>query len=312
MLAPEIGLRIWSTPLSVRVAEHQIASMPPASAHERMGLEFLTATLALGLWVAVGSLALAAADGLGEHPARRAGIGIALVAGYAAALWKRRELCALLRARPQVVIVLTVALLAATLADDRLGGAYVAVSLTAVGVATIAARARTVWLCVALLGVGTAVAVFAVDSPAVLARDGDLGGVVGLLVGYPVAAALILGLRRLLTGFVGSAGTIIPALRAGAPALTPALEQAIARPGTRLLLPPSPAPAQLTPTEIHVVERLAGGLAPKQIAREMNVALATVRTHLRNAKRKTAARTLRELAGLVTHRDWPLVERLRG
>ena len=286
--------------------------MPNASAHERMGLEFLTAALALALWVASGSFALAIADGLGEQPARRAAIGVALVATYAVALWTRRELCRLLRARPQFVIAFTVALLSTTLADARRGGPYVAVSFTAIGVATIAARARTVWLCVALLVVGSAIAAFADDSPAALARDGDLGGVLGLLVGYPVAAALILGLRRLLTRFVDTAGAIIPALRAGAPALTPALERAIAHPGLRLLPAPGAPAAQLTPTEVRVVESLAAGLAPKQIARDMNVALSTVRTHIRNAKRKTAARTLRELAGLATHRDWPHVERLRG
>jgi DNA-binding NarL/FixJ family response regulator len=56
---------------------------------------------------------------------------------------------------------------------------------------------------------------------------------------------------------------------------------------------------RLTAAERRVVEGLACGRAPKQLAYEIGVVLATVRTHIRNAKRKTGARTLRELAGMA-------------
>jgi DNA-binding NarL/FixJ family response regulator len=281
------------------------------AAHERLGLEFLTAALALSLWVAAGSLALAIADGLGEHPVRRAVIGAGLVAVFALALWQRRRLCAQLRERPAIVVGITVALLLATLADQRHGGPYVAVSFTSIGLAAVAARARTVWLCVALLDLGAAVAIFSAHPPAELADEGDLGGVLGLLVTYPVVAALLLGLRRLLTRFTEGADAIVLELRAGAPTLTPELGRAITHPPP-MLPPPSAPEVHLTPAEIRVVEGLAHGFAPKQLAREMGVVLATVRTHIRNAKRKTGARTLRELAAVPTHPDWPNVNRLRG
>lgn len=61
----------------------------------------------------------------------------------------------------------------------------------------------------------------------------------------------------------------------------------------------------LTPREIEVVEGLARGSRPKQLARTWNVSLATVRTHIKHAKRKTGALTLSELAAMTARPDWP-------
>ena len=56
----------------------------------------------------------------------------------------------------------------------------------------------------------------------------------------------------------------------------------------------------LTVTEHAVVRGLADGRAPKQLAAEGGVALATIRAHIQNAKRKTRARTLTELVAITT------------
>ena len=61
----------------------------------------------------------------------------------------------------------------------------------------------------------------------------------------------------------------------------------------------------LTATERQVVEALASGLAPKQIAYEYGRSVATIRSHLQRAKRKTGARTLPHLAAMSVHDDWP-------
>jgi DNA-binding NarL/FixJ family response regulator len=61
----------------------------------------------------------------------------------------------------------------------------------------------------------------------------------------------------------------------------------------------------LTEREVRVVEELARGRRPKQIAFDWGVSLATVRTHIRHAKRKTAARTLPELAAMTAAPEWP-------
>lgn len=278
---------------------------------DRLALDVLTVALGLSAWVAFGSLVLATVDGLGEHPLRRWLIGAALVSASVLALVERRRVCDALGRRPWLVVVVAAAQIAAACLDQPVGGAFVAVSLTSIGLAVVAARAATVWACVAVLVAGYALAVFPGHSPAQLADDGDLGGVLGVLLSYVVIALLLLGLRRLFKRFADSAEEILLAIRAGAPTLTPALAQAVAHPGGPLLLTAAPAaPVRLTPTEIRVVEGLAAGSAPKQLAREMNVGITTIRTHIKHAKRKTGAHTLRELAGLATHAGWPDLAKL--
>ena len=61
---------------------------------------------------------------------------------------------------------------------------------------------------------------------------------------------------------------------------------------------PAPSRSRLSPAELRVVDRLAAGRTPQQIARELGVTINTVRSHLKEAKRKTGSRTLDELVGL--------------
>jgi len=56
--------------------------------------------------------------------------------------------------------------------------------------------------------------------------------------------------------------------------------------------------ARLTRCERRVLELLAQGLAPKQAAWHLHVAITTVRSHIAAAKRKTGARTLHQLVGM--------------
>jgi DNA-binding CsgD family transcriptional regulator len=279
--------------------------MEERSEQGRLALDALTVTLGLSAWVALGSLVLAIADGLGEHPARRAALGALLLAACVLGLLRRGAVEERLRRQPWLVVVVAAAQILAAVLDEPIGGAYVAFSLTSIGLAVVAARTRTVWLCVAVLEAGFLAAVLSQHSLHQLAADGELGGVVGVIVSYPVIALLLLTLRRLFTRFSASAETIVLAIRAGAPVLTPALAAAVAGPR---LLSPGRATA-LTPAEVRAVEALASGRAPKQIALDQRVSLSTVRTHLKHAKRKTGARTLRELAALAKHPDWPRVTR---
>jgi DNA-binding CsgD family transcriptional regulator len=55
------------------------------------------------------------------------------------------------------------------------------------------------------------------------------------------------------------------------------------------------APAPLSPAEREVVDLLANGLTPKEIAVARGTSLATVRTQIKNAKRTAGARTLDQL-----------------
>jgi DNA-binding NarL/FixJ family response regulator len=55
--------------------------------------------------------------------------------------------------------------------------------------------------------------------------------------------------------------------------------------------------ARLTRSERRVLTLLAEGLAPKQAAWELHVAISTVRSHIASAKRKSGARTLQQMVG---------------
>lgn len=268
-------------------------------------LEIFGGALALFLWVASGSVVLAVANGLGEHPARRLAVGLGLVAGNAVMLWRRDGFAAVFRARPRLVLVLAAAELGAAAVDGLIGGAYVAFSLTSVGVAVVVARAGTVWMCVALLEVMYASVILASHSPTSLVEQGHLGDALGKMVGYPVAALLFLGLRGRFKRFVDNIDSKLHDIRGGSHAFTPALGNAMH--GAPLALAAGP-PIQLTRGERRVVEGLAAGHAAKALAHDWGVSIATVRTHIKNAKRKTGARTLRELATFPSRPDWPGID----
>lgn len=61
--------------------------------------------------------------------------------------------------------------------------------------------------------------------------------------------------------------------------------------------------AELTTKEQLVVRGLARGRAPKQLAVDCGVSLATIRCHIQRAKRKTSARTLPELVAITVRRE---------
>jgi DNA-binding CsgD family transcriptional regulator len=264
-------------------------------------------TLALSLWVASGNLALAIIGGLGQHPLRHLLVGLVLVLGTAAALWQRTALCGALRARPWLVVVIVAAQLSAVVVDGVPGSAYDSVSATSLGLAAIVARARTVWSCVAILDLGYSAAVLIPTSPTALVTSNQLPRVLGVLLVYPLAALVALGVTRLYLRFVANTDAELDRMRSGSPALTPALAQAIqigAGRRARLLTAPS-AFFELTDREVQVVDELARGRRPKQIAFDWGVSLATVRTHIRHAKRKMGARTLPELAAMTAAPEWP-------
>jgi len=281
------------------------------SGDSQISVRVLSITLALSLWVASGSLVLAITEGLGPDPLRRLLIGVLLVLCIAAALWQRSAVCAALRARPWLVVPIAVALLCVAVADGVIGGPYVAITLTSIGLAAVVARPRTVWLCVAVLDAGYAAAILIDSSPAALVQSGQLAGVLGALLGYPFVALVVLGLAGLFRRFVGSTDAVLDTIRDGSPALTPALTHAVRLgAGSPLALLTAPSPfIDLTSAEVRVVEGLASGSRPKQLAYAWGVSLALVRKHIRHAKRKTGASTLPELAAMTARPDWPKVQR---
>jgi len=97
---------------------------------------------------------------------------------------------------------------------------------------------------------------------------------------------------------------VLMQLRESGLALDPATRPSTALTAQRQLLPAARIP--LSPAELRVVTLLAGGRAPKQVAADLKIAVPTVRSHLKAAKRKTHARTLSELVGLFITEDGQL------
>ena len=263
--------------------------------------DVLAIMLWLSLWMASGCLVLAIADGLGDHPQRRLVLALSLVIACVGALRWRVAVCATLRARPWLVLPLATMQLTVMAVDGLISGPFQAFSLTSIGIAAIVARVRTVWLCVAILDFGCLGLALLKHSPSELAASGDLGVILGVMVGNVAAAVPLILLRRRFARVMESAPQILADLRDGAPASTPALTRALDPERLALL----PGESRLTPTERLVVEALASGRAPKQIAYDRGVSLATVRTHISNAKRKLGARTQAELAAMAARSDWP-------
>lgn len=86
----------------------------------------------------------------------------------------------------------------------------------------------------------------------------------------------------------------------GGPSLASQLAAAAAGAPARLLARADPRAliAPLSAAERRVLGLLADGLAPKQAAHVLGVKLATVRSQIAAAKRKTGARTVEQLVGI--------------
>ncbi len=113
-------------------------------------------------------------------------------------------------------------------------------------------------------------------------------------------AGAVLVLVMLLRRFIAGVPASLAAARTGGLATTPALAAAV-RAEPVVLLPRADAAsliAPLTDAEHKVLALLRNGLVPKQAALELSVTLATVRSHIAAAKRKTGARTIEQLIGI--------------
>ena len=292
------SVELSSVPVVVRGPQADPPNPINTGGQIELSLRVFTIALALTLWIACGSLALAIASP-GGHPGRRLSIGVGFVLAAGAALAFRDAVCGALRSRPALMLGVAVASLCAVVADS-VDGPYLAVTECVIGVTAVVARPLTVWLCVALLEAGYASAVLVARSP------GQLAGVLGALFAYPFVASVVLVLARLYKRFLVDVDAIVVEILSGRPALTPALTGAIALRNARhpiLQLAPPPRLATLSRAELRVVEGLAAGARPKQLAYEWGVSLATVRKHISNAKRKTGARTLPELAAVAASRS---------
>jgi DNA-binding CsgD family transcriptional regulator len=172
-------------------------------------------------------------------------------------------------------------------------------------IAALVCAARWVALCLAVSFAGY-LGSLALHGGALASTAGDGGYVIlAQLVTLAANGAVGLLMIALLRRFLASAPQRLAAVRAGGRSLTPQLALAAGGPHVALL----PAAdvrtliAALTRAERQVVALLATGRVPKQAARDLTIALATVRSRIASAKRKTGARTLDQLVAMYAEAE---------
>jgi DNA-binding CsgD family transcriptional regulator len=216
-----------------------------------------------------------------------------------AALVRRRPLLDLLRSHPALTLLFPApALLAVTL-----DGGFDSVWTPLVGITVgVPATLGLPWLS---LGCALGAAAGQAAAAWINRADATPGGRVVETAVFNALGTVAVGVGialcvATLADFLSRRPQILRRLREDGPPAASADDDA--RESPQRLLPAAPRTA-LSPTELKVVELLVAGRAPKQAAGDLGVALSTIRSHLKSAKRKTQARTLTELVGLFVIED---------
>jgi DNA-binding CsgD family transcriptional regulator len=224
-----------------------------------------------------------------------------LVALAVLALRHRAWLLSLLRRRPQLTLLFPVPALVAVALDGGFDSVWTPLVAITVGVP---ATLGLPWLslgCALVAATGQALAAWInrVGSDTDQLFETAVFNAIGTVsVGVGIALSV-----ATLAGFLRRRTQIIQQLRHDDLLLAAARSSGEATRPRELVRAPRET---LSPAELRVVTRLAAGRAPKQIAAELGVAVPTVRSHLKAAKRKTHARTLTELVGLFVLEDGQL------
>jgi len=255
------------------------------------GLVFLLATAAIGSTVVIGQ---------GGSPLLVAE-GLSIVVISAVSIARVDAAARLLRRKGAVwVAVLLFSILGAI--EHRLQLNLSNVLIAAVWIAAVVGSTSSVFVTV-VLAWGGYMADLLLEPSAVRASNGSLlSQGVGELVILTICAALTATAIQILRATLADAPARLAEARSGTarPSGLKHLAAAVRTDG-RPALPrgdPSAIIACLSARERDVLELLAQGLLPKQIAGRSFVALATVRSRIASAKRKTGTRTLDQLVGL--------------
>lgn len=195
-----------------------------------------------------------------------------------------RPLLTGLRSRPALLLLAPVPACLAIVADGGADSAFAIVAFAAVGL-----PATLGW---PLLSVACAGSVSAVLVAGAVGDDRAVASAVSSSAAA-VAGALAVSLSLyVFARFVANVPSLLVEMRHSPQHLGPGQVAALGSAPRRT--------AQLTAAERRAVAALARLGAPKVVALDLGIGLATVRSHLKAAKRKTGARTLDELVGIAT------------
>jgi DNA-binding CsgD family transcriptional regulator len=255
--------------------------------------------------------ALAAATDLlfavaGGHDAAATVAEGALLTGLAVGGLVRADLAASLLTPRGRVTILAALFAAAGAVDPGLQSHYGEVMSAIMFISALVSSPRWValTLAVAVLGYVGDLAVngHSLDWMFVGAGQSSVATQVADLVLNALAGMALLALLR---SFMIRIPATLAAARTDGIAVTPLLARAVV-PTVQAQLPradPRDVIEPLTTAERDVLALLAHGRAPKQAAYERGIAISTVRSHIRAAKRKTGARTLEQLVALFAEAE---------
>jgi len=266
---------------------------------DRARLQVLRATVLIALLIAASNVAGVAPTGRSTDVATALGLGWCALWALAAVF---PEVTARCFQRWQITAPALAAANAVTVGlTGGVESRLLAVCMYAGWIASVVVKARAALLTSLLIGVsvlvgyglaGSSVA----DGLASVHRDNVLNSAL-----LPVLVGLVgVMLATVTNAIFGGLGGIVRDLRNGGAATTPAMTALFAGRPVLLLDPPTRNPgARLSPTEHDVVASLAAGRRPKQIALQRGVAISTVRSQIKAAKRKSGARTIDELVAVA-------------
>lgn len=264
---------------------------------ERLVDRLFLRALQLGLGGVLFGIAFFPLRGRGS-PLELATAGVLLALATAALAW-RRPLLELLRSHPAAMLLFPLPPLVAVTLD----GGFDSVWTPLVGITVgVPATLGLPWLslgCALCAATGQATAAWLNRAGA--RSDEILETAVFNALGTVAVGVGIALCVATLADFLQRRPQILSQLRENDLPLGPPRRAPGAQPAQRLLMPAPRTP--LSASELKVVALLAAGRAPKQAAADLNVAVSTVRSHLKAAKRKTHARTLTELVGLFLVED---------
>lgn len=224
---------------------------------------------------------------------------VGLLALATAALAWRQWLLELFRVRPAAMLLFPLPPLLAVTLDGGFDSVWTPLVGITVGVPATLGRPWLSLGCALCAATGQATAAWL--NGADVGRERLLEAAVFNALGTIAVGVGIALCVATLADFLQRRAQILIQLREHRVPLGPEHRPPAARPAQRRLMA-APRTA-LSAAELKVVALLAAGRAPKQAAADLGVALSTVRSHLKAAKRKTHARTLTELVGLFVFED---------
>jgi DNA-binding CsgD family transcriptional regulator len=177
------------------------------------------------------------------------------------------------------------------------------------GVAAVVESNRRVLVCVLLAMTGHVGGLLVAGyTPTQLVDSSHIEPVVNVLADFALFALVLLLALGACRRVLGTARESLDFVRGGGYTITRELGVALRRADDAPLarLPPARAvdiAALLNGRELELVRQLGSGLLPKEIAHRTGTPMLTIRSRIASAKRKTGARTIEQLVGLIAEAE---------